>query len=406
MRTGCSSDQIAEGAVRVAIVRLAAAYPFHARVLEKFRLVPSPAVETMGVAATAGGVLLFYNPEFVRGLTADVRGGVLLHEVHHVVLGHLGLDPADFPDQWAFIVACEVSVNEFVTLPLPDGVIRLEQFPDLPPMESTLDRYRRLARVAPKARFTISGVGGMAHPGAAGGSSGNVIDNHSVWKTGGDDADAVREAVAALLNEAAVEAGGVPSELQAAVKAIGRGTASQVHILAGGADGTLDWRRLLRRYIGRLTRPQGSYSRPPRRFPRLIGVVPGRLRRPRDSAVVAILDTSGSIDEPIIEAIDGELQRLARTREVVVVEADCEVHRTYRYAGRLERVHGRGGTDFCPALDRRFLAPLKPEVVIYFTDGFGPAPEVPPPWPLVWCLVPGGEPPAEYGRVIRMDGSE
>jgi len=179
-----------------------------------------------------------------------------------------------------------------------------------------------------------------------------------------------------------------------------------VYVLAGDREGALDWRQLLRKYVGRLTDVQGCFARPPRRFPDLAGVIPGRLRRPRDAAVVAVLDTSGSIDKTTIEAIDGELRRIARTRQVVVVEADCVVHRVYPYRRRLECVQGRGGTDFRPALDRRFLVPLKPEVVVYFTDGFGPAPEVPPPWPLVWCLVPGGEPPAEYGRVIRMDGPE
>ncbi|MCE9560531.1 MAG: VWA-like domain-containing protein [Planctomycetes bacterium] len=406
MNTSFNSERLAEGAVRMAIIRLAAAFPFHARVLEKFRLVFSPDVETMGVTATSKGVLLLYNAEFVRGLTADVLGGVMLHEVHHVVLGHLGLNIAEFPDRWAFIVACEVSVNEFVKLPLPPGGIHLEQFPDLPPMESTLERYRRLMRVAGNARFAISGVGGMSCPGThSSEESGQVIDNHAVWNDGGEEA-AVQEAIAALVHEAAAEAGGVPPELDAAVKAIGRGTASQIYILSGGTQGTTDWRQVLRRYIGRLTQPQGSYARPPRRFPELVGIVPGRRRQPCDAAVVAILDTSGSIDGPTIEAIDGELRRLSRTRDVMVVEADCVVHRKYRYSGSLEHVQGRGGTDFCPALDRRFLSPLKPEVVVYFTDGLGPAPRNPPPWPLVWCLVPGGQPPANYGRVIRMGESK
>jgi predicted metal-dependent peptidase len=403
MTTTYTPDQIAWGKVRVARTRLAGDFPFHAKVLEKFLPFASPAVETMGVAAAAGGVTLVYNPEFVLGLTADVLGGVMLHEVHHVVLGHLALRPADFPDRWALIVACEVSVNEFVTLPLPDGVIRLEQFPGLPPMESTLDRYQRLARTPPSARLAISGTGGVnCSGGDPTAGAGRVIDNHAIWHADGGDDAAAREAVAALLNEAAAEAGVVPPELQEALRAIGRGTAGQVYVLAGDRDGTLDWRRLLRQYVGRLTEVQGCYARPPRRFPELAGVIPGRLRRPRDAAVIAVLDTSGSIDEPTIEAIDGELRRIARSRAVVVVEADCEVHRVYPYRRRLECVQGRGGTDFRPALSRRFLAPLKPELIVYFTDGMGEAPARQPRWPLVWCLVPGGEPPAPYGRVIRM----
>ena len=69
-------------------------------------------------------------------------------------------------------------------------------------------------------------------------------------------------------------------------------------------------------------------------------------------------------------------------------------------------VQGCGGTDFRPALDRNLLAPLRPDVVIHFTDGLGQAPEEPPAWPLVWCLVPGGRELAKYGCVIWMEGQE
>src|SRR5262249_46241804 len=139
------------------------------------------------------------------------------------------------------------------------------------------------------------------------------------------------------------------------------------------------------------------------RFPNLVGIVPGR-RRVRDrAAVVAIIDTSGSISRDCLEEIDGELARLSRSRPVHVVECDCQVHRVYRYKRRLEHVQGRGGTDFRPPLEREFLHPLKPELLIYFTDGLVEAPAQPPPCPLIWCLVPGGVVPAPWGRVVRMD---
>jgi predicted metal-dependent peptidase len=68
----------------------------------------------------------------------------------------------------------------------------------------------------------------------------------------------------------------------------------------------------------------------------------------------------------------------------------------------LHSVQGRGGTDFRPALAPEFLRPLRPDLVIYFTDGLGLAPEAAPPFPLIWVLTPGGTPPAPYGRVVRM----
>lgn len=79
--------------------------------------------------------------------------GVILHEIDHVVLRHPFLfpeqaDPGPDFDLWAAIVAEEITVNEFVTLPLPGSPLRLAEFmaecPALEPLESTRDRYRKL----------------------------------------------------------------------------------------------------------------------------------------------------------------------------------------------------------------------------------------------------------------------
>jgi predicted metal-dependent peptidase len=133
----------------------------------------------------------------------------------------------------------------------------------------------------------------------------------------------------------------------------------------------------------------------------MVGVIPGRRRRAARPRVVSIIDTSSSMTEALLEEVDAELARLARHFEVVVVEADAEVQRTYRYR-KLEPHRGRGGTDLRPALAAEFLRRHHPDVIIYFTDGYGPAPAVPPRPPVLWCLTEGGRPPAPWGRVIRM----
>ena len=121
-------------------------------------------------------------------------------------------------------------------------------------------------------------------------------------------------------------------------------------------------------------------------------------------SVVAVVDTSGSMSDPVLEAVAGELRHLGRHHPVHVVECDCVVHRTYRFRGRLAEVEGRGGTDFRPPLERSFLQRLrpKPAVVIVFTDGCGPAPVKSPAVPVIWCLTPDGQPPVVWGRVVEM----
>src|SRR4051812_41181368 len=96
-----TATQRAAGKVRIGIGRLAGAFPFHAAILERMKLSARPQVGTMGVTISGDDVLLYYNPEFVLAITADELGGVLLHEVHHVLFGHVTADPADFPDEWA-----------------------------------------------------------------------------------------------------------------------------------------------------------------------------------------------------------------------------------------------------------------------------------------------------------------
>ena len=145
----------ARGKLGIVMERMLDKYPFHVAVLERFRLAARPDVGTMGVAPSGDHVQLLANPDFVLATPADELVGVLVHEVHHVVFGHLTADPQQYSDEWARTMAEEVTVNEFITEPLPEGCIRLADFPRLPPMESTEERYARLKRAT--SRKPISG---------------------------------------------------------------------------------------------------------------------------------------------------------------------------------------------------------------------------------------------------------
>jgi predicted metal-dependent peptidase len=382
---------LAAGFVKLGISRLANKYPFHAALLEKFRLEPSSSVGTMAVAPANDDVRLLFDIEFVRSLPADQLGGVLLHEVHHVVFGHLTLDRSKYQDDWAITVAMECSVNEFVQEPLPGEPVTLSLFPELPPMESTHERYERLKKIPQDGRFQIS-----------------TSDNHEVWVIGdcaGDD----RQVLADLVEQAAIEGGGLPKDLADALaraRTHGDAPGSGIEIVLSDAQGHLDWRHVLRRYVGQVLAPHAVYHRPPRRFPELLGIMPGRCRRSGRAAALAVIDTSGSISPEDLEAIDGELARIAKAHKVLVVECDDDIRKVYQYRSRLQEVHGRGGTDLRPPLEPDFLRQHRPDVLIYFTDGFGPAPDNPPRCPIVWCLTEGGEAPATWGRVVRIGGSD
>jgi hypothetical protein len=337
----------------------------------------------MGVTVVGDTIVLYFNPQFVLAVSIDRLGGMLLHEVHHIVLGHLVDDPADYPDPWARIVVQEVTANEFITEPLPGTPITLDQFPILPPLESTRRRYDRLKKMKIRKRSPIGACGtthgvpddrardGVA-PGAGPGQASvpargrprpigplpvaavadrRTVDNHAVWAEARRDLDRSRQAIREVIEEAILEAGPgrFPECLAPAVEALGIG-----HVrgagwfqLEGRGRGRLDWRWQLRRYSGRVLEERPAFNRPPRRFPELVGILPGRRRQATRPRVMAVIDTSGSMTDALLEQVDAELARLARQSNVLVVECDAAVQRIYPYR-KLGSFRGRGGTDFRP----------------------------------------------------------
>ena len=143
------------------------------------------------------------------------------------------------------------------------------------------------------------------------------------------------------------------------------------------------------------------FNRPPRRFPELVGILPGRRRQAARPRVMAVIDTCGSMTDELLERVDAELAWMARQFAVTVVECDAAIRRVYRYRS-LGSVLGRGGTDFRPPLERAFLRRHRADLVVFFTDGSARPPHRRRGRPVVWCLTPGGRPPATWGRVIKM----
>jgi predicted metal-dependent peptidase len=424
---GHEPERRSEGKIRICIQRLLDSHPFHASILERFKVAARPDVATMGVTVSGGDVLLFYNCDFVLNTPIEQLTAVLLHEVHHVLFNHIFADRANFPDDWARTIAEEITANEFIPQPLPEQAIRLEQFPHLPPMQSTNERYVQLTGQRDRQRLVppqdwapdigtagqTSGRSRQAAPPAqqvgprtddvtrGRRDAGNcIIDDHGVWQEAQKEPEKAQKAVEDLVREAILDVGtgSVPEPFRASVSAIVGGAQ---YDLQHNAHGRLDWRARLQHYVGQQLEVQPVFHRPPRRFPELVGIMPGKSYQGRRPKIMAVIDTSGSITTALLEMIGAELGRLAKHYDVKVVECDRIIHAVYDYQ-RLKCLTGRGGTDFRPPLTKQFLRKHRANLVIYFTDGFGPAPARQPIIPVIWCLVPDGQAPAKWGRVIKM----
>lgn len=415
---------MATGMLDIAQQRLAQAYPFHARFIATWHTQASTLVHTVGVTVSGGKIMLYFDPTFVVACSFPHLMGVLHHEVNHLLFGHVFMDPGDFPDGQALTVAQEITANEWIPEPLPGTPVLLAHFPHLPANEDTCTRYHRLAWVdhgqslyqtgAPMDRKTPlsvpnSAAPGHKHPPSALPPDATTLDDHHVWAEARASGPLGQMAVRVLIRQA-VEALSpaqwqrLPPALRARLGSLGSGTApgASLEALASDSSSHLDWRQLLRRYVHTATARRPVFTRPSRRFPTLVGIIPGHLPHLTRATIMVVIDTSASMSATMLERIAGELDRLAVGHEVVVVECDAVIHAVYPYRGRLSSISGRGGTDLRPPFDPALLGRLHPDLLVYFTDGGGPAPALPPPVPVLWCLTPGGQRPASWGRALQL----
>ena len=294
-------------------------------------------------------VALFFSPSFVCGLSREELAGVLLHEIHHVIFGHVGRDaqPKAASDRMtsaqrdrrelAWTLACEATANEPIHHSLPGTPATIERL-GLPPGESTPVRFQRLLRMRKKVlripvclvvphtlsarpRSSSDVVAGPANPGAV-----------------------IRRAVADI-------GGALPPELEEALRRELGSARVEAWLARAEREPALSWQRLLRDR-GAAPRERHVTRRwPSRRRADDLGVVPGRRSRRDRPAILVAIDTSASLTSSDLAAVRTELDALRRPgARVAVLQCDTSVrqHGWLGDEGVLERLVGRGGTDLRP----------------------------------------------------------
>jgi len=335
---------------------------FYAHVLVRMRREVSREIPTMAVRADADGVALLVNPEFWRCelVSEDLREGVLVHEVLHVVLRHLVRADA-FADRRLFNVAADLVVNRLVGKRfLPEGALLIEDMPGEwgLPEDGTTEEYYELIR---KARPP------EGDPAFGSSSAAALRGSHEPWPRAGAEGrqaseGVLRSALNGLVQAAARDTratrGTIPAGLERAIAA------------ATPRRSRTDWRRMIHVFgtSGMTTYLKPTIMAPSRRF----GTVPGVRVRQRQSLAVAI-DTSGSIGDDMLQAFFAEVHALWRLGvEVTVIECDAAITPggVWKYRGRTERhADGGGGTDFDAPIE--WANSHAVDGLIYLTDGYG-----------------------------------
>ena len=176
----------------------------------------------------------------------------------------------------------------------------------------------------------------------------------------------------------------------------------------------MDWREMLSQFV---TSCYGGSRRwlPPSRRHVWKGLYLPSQRTEKLKTAVAI-DTSGSTSGDLTRFF-GELNGILNSfggYELTLIHCDCQVEKVERFNDenpldpqRKWTAYGNGGTDFVPVFDY-IDSQLgdKPDLLIFFTDGFGDAPQWPPQYPVLWVVTNDGQNPAPWGTEVRFRNAE
>jgi len=152
----------------------------------------------------------------------------------------------------------------------------------------------------------------------------------------------------------------------------------------------VDWKFELYNAINRHMRNNYAFM-PPNKKHMYRGVALPSLASDTLSLVVAI-DTSGSINEALLGGFVAEFNSIMQNFPTVSIEllvADAKVHAHHSFMGGEELdfpLKGGGGTDYRPTFEYVEANIPMSSMVLYFTDGEGIFPRIPPSCEVLWAL--------------------
>lgn len=412
------ADEVSRG-----IVALLLKEPFYGHLLSGVVRRIDDKVGTAAVSLTPHGLHLIVNPEFfMKELKKDERVAVIKHEALHLLFRHLYRPLIQRGDAKLFNIAADLVVNQHVApWPLPEMAVTLRAFPDMDlEANQTLEWYYEKLKSLNDAMQSGKSTGSPQSEEALQRVMGEPQQgDHSFWFAGGGEGfgesgpdgaggpaltEGLRSAMEADLERHLLRArdrsadkgwGLLPAEIRTELEAIAQRRKPQI-----------DWKRTLRLFASSGYRTEVVATQ--RRMSKRFGTFPGiRIRRKQRLAVV--IDTSGSISMPVLEVFFREIHGIWRNdADVIVIECDAAVQRTYSYRGETPKaVEGGGGTAFDPALawvrDPR-NGPF--DACIYLTDGCASVPDVRTRCPLLWVVTADGSvgEHLKFGRVIQLPG--
>jgi predicted metal-dependent peptidase len=372
-----------------------------------------------GTLAVTDGMILLYEERALALWNPKELASVLVHEINHVIRRHNTRRGARNPKVWNQAVDAEINDDlvQVAGICLPGDYVMPKNLPGGPyPDGQIAEQYYDLVMAHLQSQgIDPNSLGGQCGGGQCGGCAGNpgpVEGNYG----SGDPADE---------NSEARTQEEIQNTIDQTARDIIQHQRTRGHVPGGLAKWAGDrlkpsevpWTvRLARACRRALERKMGavdtSYHRTSRRQAG-VGFGPGRPILPTYSAPVPNIaigvDTSSSMFGPELDTACTEIDAVLKAvgASALFIACDAKVHskeRVRTLAEARELLKGGGGTDFRPVFEALKHERNRPEVLIFITDGYGPAPIHPGPFHVIWVIVHSNTRPWALGSGVEDEG--
>lgn len=368
-------------------------HPFFATLMLKRKFIEDHNIQT----ACTNGVQIKFSPKFIDSLTQDEVTGVLAHEILHISLMHHLRRGDRNPKKWN--EACDYAINPMLlqsNFKLPQGALINPAYYNM--------SAEQIYSLLPDGEGEGDGNGkGKPQQGSGKQKQGQQPDNNpgmgdvedypAQTKSEMEQAEAQAKQEFAEAMQVAKMAGNMPGGLERLINELMQ---PQVH-----------WKEVLARFLAEVAHNDYSFSRPNRRFAGQGFIMPS-LYNIEMGEVVLMVDTSGSIDEQLLNKFAAEMQEICSMYnspiKVLYVDAkvcgeqDIDPDDTFKLEPK-----GGGGTDFRPGFTWLQENGINPKAVVYMTDGLCNDFPKEPEFPVLWALTDNRHFNPPFGENIHID---
>lgn len=342
--------------------------------------------------ACTNGTYIKFNPLFLAMSSFAENKGLVAHELLHVAFLHHLRRQGRNPDKWK--EAADYAIN----LMLVDFGFKLPKY-------GLLDRKyegmsaEQIYRLLPDKPTE--------------GESGDTGECEDTEDTGdikpgqwGEVEDAKEKMTEDEINEAESRAKQLLAEACQVARQAGKLPGSVSRAVKELLEPRLPWQQILNRFASELARNDYSWEMPSQRYAHT-GLYLPSLRNKEVGRVAFIIDTSGSVDDNVLQEFVSEMQgaMLELHFPVTMLDVDTKVvgEPQELMVGDVVTAQGGGGTDFRPGFEWINKNLFDVKAVFYLTDGFCNSFPDEPDYPTLWVVYDNEDFKPPFGEVIYLN---